>query len=161
MHKVIGLALAGVVVLRIPTFMAVVEDLCVGLAAIGFRRIVFLNGHYDNTYAIAYACANVADRLPAGTKAFYLYAETDNFADFTVTATAQDGTTSGPVTVKLADSTIPTNTTITGYGGTVTLIGIDTANLDATGNALTVAGTARNDTITYTPTGAAAGTPSR
>ena len=22
------------------------------------RRIVFLNGHYDNTYAIAYACAN-------------------------------------------------------------------------------------------------------
>ena len=37
----------------------------------------------------------------------------------------------GPVTVNLADSTMPTNTTITGYGGTVTLIGVDVANLDA------------------------------
>ena len=36
----------------------------------GFRRIVFLNGHYDNTYAIAYACANAADRLPKGVRAF-------------------------------------------------------------------------------------------
>ena len=50
--------------------MALIEDLCDGLAAIGFRRIVFLNGHYDNTYAIAYACANAAPRLPAGTAAF-------------------------------------------------------------------------------------------
>ncbi len=41
-----------------------------GLAAIGFRRIVFLNGHYDNTYAIAYACAAAAPKLPAGTRAF-------------------------------------------------------------------------------------------
>jgi creatinine amidohydrolase len=61
---------AGVVHLRVPTFMALVEDLCVSLAAVGFRRIVFLNGHYDNTYAIAYACANAADRMPAGTRAF-------------------------------------------------------------------------------------------
>jgi creatinine amidohydrolase len=60
----------GVVHLRVPTFMALVEDVCVSLAAIGFRRIVFLNGHYDNTYAIAYACANAADRLPADTRAF-------------------------------------------------------------------------------------------
>ncbi len=60
----------GLVHIRIPTFMALVEDLCASLASIGFRRIVFLNGHYDNTYAIAYACANVAPRLPAGTKAF-------------------------------------------------------------------------------------------
>ena len=60
----------GVVHLRIATFMALVEDVAVGLATMGFRRIVFLNGHYDNTYAIAYACANVADRLPAGTRAY-------------------------------------------------------------------------------------------
>lgn len=53
----------GVVHIRIPTFMALVEDLCVSLAAVGFRRIVFLNGHYDNTYAIAYACANARERL--------------------------------------------------------------------------------------------------
>ncbi len=36
----------------------------------GFRRIVFLNGHYDNTYAIAYACANAAERMPAEARAF-------------------------------------------------------------------------------------------
>ena len=56
----------GLVHVRIPTFMAFVEDVVAGLAAIGFRRIVLLNGHYDNTYALAYACANVADRLPDG-----------------------------------------------------------------------------------------------
>ena len=61
---------SGVVHVRIPTFMAFVEDVVVGLATIGFRRIVLLNGHYDNTYALAYACANGADRLPAGTRAF-------------------------------------------------------------------------------------------
>lgn len=60
----------GVVNLRIPTFMAVIEDVCASLATAGFTRIVFLNGHYDNTYAIAYACANAADRLPAGVRAF-------------------------------------------------------------------------------------------
>ena len=60
----------GVVHIRIPTFMALVEDLCVSLAASGFRRIVFLNGHYDNTYAIAYACATAAERMPAGVTAF-------------------------------------------------------------------------------------------
>ena len=55
----------GLVHIRIPTFMALVEDLCASLSSIGFRRIAFLNGHYDNTYAIAYACANAADRLAA------------------------------------------------------------------------------------------------
>jgi creatinine amidohydrolase len=60
----------GVVHIRIPTFMALIEDLCASLAAVGFRRIVFLNGHYDNTYAIAYACATAADRMPAGVSAF-------------------------------------------------------------------------------------------
>jgi creatinine amidohydrolase len=60
----------GLVHIRIPTFMALVEDLCASFATSGFRRIVFLNGHYDNTYAIAYACANAAERLPRGTHAF-------------------------------------------------------------------------------------------
>jgi creatinine amidohydrolase len=60
----------GVVHLRIATFMAIVEDVAVGLATMGFRRVVFLNGHYDNTLAIAYACANAAARLPDGTRAF-------------------------------------------------------------------------------------------
>jgi hypothetical protein len=38
--------------------------------------------------------------LPAGTRAFYVYAEPNTFALFDVTATAQDGTTSGPVQVQ-------------------------------------------------------------
>ena len=60
----------GVVQVRIPTFMAVIEDLCVSLATVGFSRIIFLNGHYDNTYAIAYACATAAERMPARVHAF-------------------------------------------------------------------------------------------
>lgn len=60
----------GVAHLRISTFMALVEDVAASLATMGFKRIVFLNGHYDNTYAIAYACANVAPRLPTGVQAF-------------------------------------------------------------------------------------------
>jgi creatinine amidohydrolase len=60
----------GVVHIRIPTFMALIEDLCASLSAIGFNRIVFLNGHYDNTYAIAYACAMAAERMPAGVHAY-------------------------------------------------------------------------------------------
>jgi hypothetical protein len=38
--------------------------------------------------------------LPAGTRAFYFYAEPNTFAVFDVTATAQDGTTSGPIQVQ-------------------------------------------------------------
>jgi creatinine amidohydrolase len=60
----------GLVHIRIQTFMAMVEDLCHSFASVGFKRIVFLNGHYDNTYAIAYACANAAEKLPADVKAF-------------------------------------------------------------------------------------------
>ncbi len=60
----------GVVHIRVATFMALIEDVAVGLATMGFRRIVFLNGHYDNTYAIAYACATAAERMPAGVAAF-------------------------------------------------------------------------------------------
>jgi creatinine amidohydrolase len=60
----------GVVFLRMSTFGALIEDLTLQLATMGFRRICFLNGHYDNTYAIAYACAAVGDRLPPGVRAF-------------------------------------------------------------------------------------------
>ena len=60
----------GLVHIRIPTFMALIEDLCVAFSNAGFRRIVFLNGHYDNTYAIAYGCAMAADRIGKDVKAF-------------------------------------------------------------------------------------------
>src|SRR3954471_22972212 len=60
----------GVVHLRVPTFMALIEDLCASLGGIGFQQLIFVNGHYDNTYAIAYACANAAERMPSGARAF-------------------------------------------------------------------------------------------
>jgi creatinine amidohydrolase len=60
----------GLAYIRIPTFMALIEDLCVAFSTIGFKRIVFLNGHYDNTYAIAYACANAAAKMEKDVKAF-------------------------------------------------------------------------------------------
>ncbi len=60
----------GVVQIRIATFMTLIEDLCASLAAVGFRRIIFLNGHYDNTYAIAYGCASAAGGMPRGVRAF-------------------------------------------------------------------------------------------
>ena len=60
----------GLVHIRIPTFMTLIEDLCVAFATSGFKRIVFLNGHYDNTYAIAYGCANAADKMSKDVKAF-------------------------------------------------------------------------------------------
>src|SRR5437870_10653971 len=50
----------GMVHIRIPTFMALVAALCASFAASGFRRIIFLHGHCDNTYAIGHRCAAAA-----------------------------------------------------------------------------------------------------
>lgn len=98
---------AGVVHIRVPTFMALVEDLCASLASVGFRRIVFLNGHYDNTYAIAYACATAAERMPAGTHAFPLNywdgmtpAEAAEFFDPTNGLHANRGETSAVLAIR-------------------------------------------------------------
>jgi len=60
----------GLVYLKIPTFMAMIEDLAAAFGEVGFKRIVFLNGHYDNTYALAYACASAAPRLPEDARAY-------------------------------------------------------------------------------------------
>jgi creatinine amidohydrolase len=62
----------GVVYLRMSTFAALVEDLCAQFATMGFKRIVFVNGHYDNTYAVAYACASAGESLPAGVRAYVI-----------------------------------------------------------------------------------------
>jgi creatinine amidohydrolase len=61
---------AGEFSLSIDTFMNVVSDLCWSFAKSGFRRLVFVNGHYDNTLAVAYGCARAAEKMPAGTRAF-------------------------------------------------------------------------------------------
>ena len=56
--------------LSIETFMSTIKDLTLSFARAGFKRIVFLNGHYDNTYALAYACAQAAENMPEGARAF-------------------------------------------------------------------------------------------
>ncbi|MEY4939898.1 MAG: Creatinine amidohydrolase [Verrucomicrobiota bacterium] len=56
--------------LSVETFMAVVRELALSFGKAGFKRIVYLNVHYDNTYALAYACAQAAEKLPEGAKAF-------------------------------------------------------------------------------------------
>lgn len=61
---------AGEFSLSIETFMAVIKELALSFGKAGFKRIVFLNGHYDNTYALAYACAQAAEHLPPDVKAF-------------------------------------------------------------------------------------------
>lgn len=58
--------------LKIDTYMAVIRDLAVSFGKAGFHRIVFLNGHFDNTYALAYACAQAARDLPKGVRAYPL-----------------------------------------------------------------------------------------
>ncbi|MCX7730644.1 MAG: creatininase family protein [Candidatus Caldatribacterium sp.] len=60
----------GVIELSLETYLGVVRDIASSLARGGWRKIVFLNGHYDNLYAIAYALAQVYPSLPAGTVAY-------------------------------------------------------------------------------------------
>jgi hypothetical protein len=56
------------------------------------------HGYTSDVYATGGTQITIS--LPAGTKAFYFYAEPQQFAVFSVQATAQDGTTSGPIPVQ-------------------------------------------------------------
>jgi len=60
----------ALVYLNVTTFMSVIEDLAFSLAEAGFRRIVFVNGHYTNYFPVNMACMNVSTRLPEGTRAW-------------------------------------------------------------------------------------------
>jgi creatinine amidohydrolase len=60
----------GLAYLTSQTFMSVIEDVAYSLAEAGFRRIVFVNGHYTNYPPIITACMNVSTRLPEGTRAW-------------------------------------------------------------------------------------------
>ncbi len=59
------------------------------------------NGYTGDVYRTDTASDpnQVTITLPSGTNAFYLYGEPNALSPFTMTATSQDGTTSGPVTV--------------------------------------------------------------
>ena len=60
----------GLIHLRLDTFVALVRDVCTSLAEAGFRRVVLLNGHYVNSWALSYATAQFFDALPEGTRIF-------------------------------------------------------------------------------------------
>lgn len=62
----------GTIELSLETYLRVVRDVALSLAHSGWKRIVFLNGHYDNLYAIAYALAEAFPSFPEGTLAYTL-----------------------------------------------------------------------------------------
>jgi creatinine amidohydrolase len=59
-----------VVYLSVKTLAGLVQDVCLSLAEMGFREIIFVNGHYTNIIGMAAAISEVGDRLPPGTIAF-------------------------------------------------------------------------------------------
>jgi creatinine amidohydrolase len=61
---------SGLVYLRLETFISLVRDICVTLSEAGFKRIVLLNGHYVNSWALQYAAADVYDELPADVRIY-------------------------------------------------------------------------------------------
>jgi creatinine amidohydrolase len=63
---------AGLAYLNTATYLAMIEDLIRSFTESGFRRIVFVNGHYTNYPAINLACFNASPKLPEGTAAWAL-----------------------------------------------------------------------------------------
>ncbi len=60
----------GLVSVRLETFVALLRDVCSSLAHAGFARIVLLNGHYVNSWAMSYAAAQFHDELPEGVRVY-------------------------------------------------------------------------------------------
>jgi len=61
---------SGLVHLRLQTFVSLIRDVCMTLVQSGFRRIVLLNGHYVNSWALQYAAADVYDELPGDVRIY-------------------------------------------------------------------------------------------
>lgn len=58
--------------LHLETFVKLISDVTLSLADAGFRRIVFVNGHYTNYSAINQALLDISGELPERTRAFAL-----------------------------------------------------------------------------------------
>ena len=63
---------AGLVTVKIESYVAYIKDIALSLNEAGFRRIIFLNGHYDNGAAATYALRSIYDRLAPETRAYCL-----------------------------------------------------------------------------------------
>lgn len=62
----------GLVYVSVPTFISLIGDITLAFAEAGFKRIVFVNGHYTNYPAVNLALMNVSPRLPEGVRAWAL-----------------------------------------------------------------------------------------
>lgn len=62
----------GLAYVSVPTFIALIGDLTLSFAEAGFKKIVFVNGHYTNYPAINLALMNVSAQLPESTRAWAL-----------------------------------------------------------------------------------------
>ena len=60
----------GVVYVKMDSFMKYVQDVALALNESGFRRILFVNGHYDNGPGVTFALRSIYDRFAPGTFAF-------------------------------------------------------------------------------------------
>jgi creatinine amidohydrolase len=60
----------GLAYLSVRTYVGLIEDLVRSFVESGFRRVVFVNGHYTNYPAINLACLNGSHELPAGVHAW-------------------------------------------------------------------------------------------
>lgn len=65
---------------------------------VGSGWATWSNGYAGDVYW-TFGSLSATVNLPSNTSAFYLYAEPNPFAVFSITAQAQDGTTSGPISV--------------------------------------------------------------
>lgn len=62
----------GAAHVSVETYVALARDLCYAFAESGFKRIVFINGHYTNTGPLMMACYDASARLRKGTQAYQI-----------------------------------------------------------------------------------------
>lgn len=116
---------------------------------IGSGWATWSHGYTGDVYATGSA-ESATVTLPPGTDAFYLYAEPDAFETFTVTATAQDGASSGPVSV--AGESGATYFGFYGTGGaTVSTITVTTAGDDFAIGEFGIAGSSEVAAVRFAP----------
>lgn len=72
----------GAIYLKAETYLALIKDIVLSLSQAGFRHIVFVNGHYENSGAATYALKSVYSQLPPGTLAYcFSYWEALSYQD--------------------------------------------------------------------------------
>jgi creatinine amidohydrolase len=60
----------GVVYVKMESFLKYIQDIAIALNEAGFRRMLFVNGHYDNGPGVTFALRSIYDRFAPGTFAY-------------------------------------------------------------------------------------------